>query len=99
MNRFILLRALIFLFLLFLAACHRGNAVKWIVYYGEALKGGDLKGVALAILDPNAISPSSFQHSKTAFIGYVSIGEAEPHRYYWPLVSEAKFLAGKNPGG
>lgn len=71
--------------------------MQWIVYYGETLKDRDLKGVDLAILDPNALTPSSFQSSKTAFIGYVSIGEAEPHRYYWPMVSSAKFLVEKNP--
>lgn len=71
--------------------------MQWIVYYGEALKDRDLRGIDLAILDPNAVNPSSFENSKTTFIGYVSLGEAEPHRYYWPLVSQEKFLAEKNP--
>lgn len=69
----------------------------WIVYYGEVLKERDLREVELAILDPDAMTPSSFKNSKTAFIGYVSVGEAEPHRYYWPMVSQAKFLVEKNP--
>lgn len=78
-------------------SCQKGSPMRWMVYYGPALGEKELKKVELAILDPDAVTPSSFKNSKTSFIGYISVGEAEAGRYYWPMVSEAKFLVEKNP--
>lgn len=50
----------------------------------------------LAILDADA-HPRFDKNSKTMMIGYVSLGEAESYRYFWPKIKDTPIILQKNP--
>lgn len=70
--------------------------LKWIAYYGSALKSQDVKNVDWAIVD-RGIDPSPLKNGHTKFIAYVSVGEAEEHRDYWSEIKNSKALIAPNP--
>lgn len=70
---------------------------RWIVSYGPHLLPKDLERVGMAVLDPDALPAYAFKDQPVQLYGYLSVGEAEAHRKYWPDVAGKKFLAGENP--
>ncbi|MDP2599165.1 MAG: endo alpha-1,4 polygalactosaminidase [Deltaproteobacteria bacterium] len=75
----------------------RSRPVRWIVYYGEAVSARTFMDIDLAILEPDAISPNSFKDLKTLFFGYLSVGEANTSRDYWPEIMGENFIVEENP--
>ena len=71
--------------------------LRWIVYYGSHLSQTYLQHIDLAILDPDAIRPKDLAPVPTRLVGYVSVGEAEESRAYWPQVVGKDFLVEQNP--
>lgn len=71
--------------------------VKWIVYYGSSLQKQDLDTLEFAVLDPDLMDARPFAQSSCKKIAYLSLGEAEDYRSYWPLVKEKPFLVEANP--
>lgn len=71
--------------------------MRWIVYYGHKISAEYLANIDLAILDPDAIQPKDLAPVPTRLIGYVSVGEAEESREYWPQAVEKDFLVEQNP--
>ncbi|MDO8643656.1 MAG: endo alpha-1,4 polygalactosaminidase [bacterium] len=75
----------------------KGDISRWIVYYGDKLKPEDLSGIDAAFLDPDVISVQGWPKGKTRYFGYLSVGEAENFRWYWPMVKGKNYLVEKNP--
>lgn len=71
--------------------------LRWIIYYGENLTQKDIRKIDLAILDSDHISPLVFSNKRTKFIGYLSLGEAEEYRWFWPQAKGKDFVVEKNP--
>lgn len=71
--------------------------LRWIVFYGDDFSGVNWRTIDLAIVDPSHFTPSEISSSRTKFFAYLSIGEAEEYRDYWPLVRDQPFLIEKNP--
>lgn len=83
--------------------CHpsgKPSPFRWAVYYGPKLSVDQLKGVDLIVLDPDQINPlasfSAEDRLTTRLVGYLSVGEAEEYRWYWPRVRGKEFLVEKN---
>lgn len=75
----------------------RERPIRWLVFYGDTLSNRTLMNVDLAILEPDNISPSSLNNKRTLFFGYVSVGEVNTDRDYWPEVMDKKFIVEINP--
>ena len=74
----------------------RVQTLRWMVYYGPPET--DLKGADLVILQPGGGAlPVNGKKSKPIFISYLSVGEAEESRGYWPEVDGKAFVLGENP--
>ena len=71
--------------------------MRWAVYYGDAFSASDAQKLDLAVLEPDHITPARFPNSKTKFYGYLSVGEVNPSRKYWPKLKDQDFVAGQNP--
>lgn len=80
-----------------LPACDKKPPTRWLVYYGDNLPEENLKNVALAILEPDWITPKDYQKPQTLFIGYLSVGEVHNQRSYWPKISQKSFVIEPNP--
>lgn len=94
---YIILAVLAFFISLPRAVMGNPSNIRWLVYYGDHLSPQDLQGIDLAIVDPDAISPKNYPSLKTKFLGYVSVGEAEVYRSYWPQIQGKDFIVEKNP--
>ncbi len=70
---------------------------RFLVYYGQKISSDHLKNVDIAILDPDSMDPRPLQNGRTRFYGYISVGEAEEYRFYWPIVSQKKMTLEPNP--
>ncbi|WP_185958314.1 endo alpha-1,4 polygalactosaminidase [Fodinibius sediminis] len=71
--------------------------MKYGVHYGK-VELGDIEGYDLVILEPEQYSRqqiATLSQSATDIIGYISMSEVNPHRWYYPLFRKAGFL-GKN---
>lgn len=75
----------------------RREPIRWIVYYGSQISSRFLMNVDLAILEPDSISPNAFGRSSTLFFGYLSVGEVNTGRDYWPEIMGKKFVVEENP--
>lgn len=76
---------------------------------GEMLKFGidyskvsidNIKGYDMVVLEPfnyNRHEVRQLKESKTRLIGYVSLGEVEKSRWYYPLFKDRDLLLSKNP--
>lgn len=69
-----------------LLLCCQNADSNWIVYYGSNLQSTQLEDIKIAVVDPDQTQPKEFADTKTRFIAYLSIGEAESYRTYWPLI-------------
>lgn len=69
----------------------------WIVYYGDTLTKEQIATVDYAIVEPQNTNPSQFPKSRTRWIGYISVGEAEEYRPYWNTIKDESFILDKNP--
>jgi uncharacterized protein (TIGR01370 family) len=58
---------------------------------------GSLDAYDMAILDPDQSPDAGLFSPKTLRIAYVSLGEAEDYRSYWPRIQGALFLGPENP--
>lgn len=69
----------------------------WACYYGDNPK--DLKKLEqydLVIIEPDILHFTPPINTKTRYIGYVSIGEAERFRWYWHLIEGREFILWEN---
>ena len=76
---------------------HADSSRRWLIYYGEALPATALSGVALAILEPDHITPASLPETKTKFYGYISVGEVNNSRPYWKTIRDEPWILAANP--
>ncbi len=75
----------------------RERPIRWLVFYGNELSPRMLMQVDLAILEPDNITPSKTGNKKTIFFGYLSLGEVNDSRGYWPEIAESDFVVAANP--
>ncbi len=77
------------------------SSVRWMVYYGQAIPVSEMPALDYIIAESEHLNPKDYPHSKAKWLGYVSVGEAEEYRSYWPdLVlqsQEKKILVAANP--
>ncbi|MGD9200180.1 MAG: endo alpha-1,4 polygalactosaminidase [Chitinispirillia bacterium] len=69
----------------------------WACYYGdnpELLK--KLENYNLVIMEPDIDNFTPPEKTKTTYIGYVSLGEAERFRWYWYHIEGKKFILWEN---
>ena len=74
--------------------------IKWLCYYGNSIPNSIYEKLDLAILDPDTFEIPETEPEKQNNpwrIGYVSIGETETYRWYWPLVQGKSFVLEPNP--
>lgn len=69
----------------------------WLIYYGNQLPVTKLAHIELAIVDPDHINPRLFPTVTTQFIAYLSVGEADRQRPFWPRLVGKPFLIDQNP--
>ncbi len=82
--------------LFFLSACHSAPP-RFLVYYGKNISAEQVRNIDWAIVDPDQIAIVPLHNHHTKFLAYVSIGEAETYRTYWPKIAHANFLQMPNP--
>lgn len=72
-----------------------GEARRWAAFYGAHLSAQAARGLDLAVVDPDNLKtrPST----PTIRVAYVSAGEADERRDFWPKVSGKPFLIEPNP--
>jgi hypothetical protein len=59
----------------------------WLVYYSDQADPKVIARFDLVALDPDAHPPLLRRSPKTPlYLGYISLGEAEPHRSFYHLV-------------
>lgn len=81
--------------LVFLSQYLVEKPLRWIVYYGDALKPEDLKQVEWAIVD-RELNLSPLQETQTEFFAYISVGEAESYRPYWKQFQSSPAIVKEN---
>lgn len=70
---------------------------KWACYYGdkpELLQ--KLENYNLVIMEPDIQNFTPPEKTKTSYIGYVSLGEAERFRWYWYHIEGKEFILWEN---
>ncbi len=75
---------------------------KWFILleYDPArvsIRSGSLDAYDMAILDPDQSPDAGLFSPGTLRIAYISLGEAEDYRSYWPKIQGAPFLGPENP--
>ncbi len=84
-------------FFLFLAgqfACLASSHFKWLVFYGSDLSVRQIRDVEWVILEPDHHDVSNLKKETPAkFIAYLSLGEVNESRTYWPEVKSAAIEA------
>ncbi len=86
---------LLVLCLLFLTSC--SSRLHWVIYYGSTPPSTPLKKVDWAILEPDNLQPSSLKNPKIKTLGYISLGEINSSRSYWPKIQNSSFIVEENP--
>lgn len=70
----------------------------WFITYGNTLSPDQVKQVAMAIVEPDHISPKAqFPGVATKFYGYISVGEVNESRPYWNSIRGAAWVLAANP--
>lgn len=70
----------------------------WMVYYGnQALPPKLVSQFKTLILDADQIPSIEPKNPSVKYIGYLSLGEAEEYRWYWPFVAGKSLLVETNP--
>lgn len=70
---------------------------KWLIVYSKEVTSTQLRGVDIAIVEPDAVKPARYPASHTRFYGYVSVGAVHNHRAYWPKIRSAPYVLEKDP--
>lgn len=79
-----------------MAAC-KTSTQKWLIMYGSDLTAAQLKGVKLAIVEPESAWPSRFPGVATPLYAYVSVGAVDYHRAYWPTLKDSSAVVEPDP--
>lgn len=74
-----------------------GRSARWICYYGRALPERIYASLDLAILDPDGFVEPVSAASRPIKIAYLSVGEVNVSRWYWPKVQGKPFVLKPNP--
>ncbi len=73
------------------------NIKKWACYYGsDSTSFPKLENYDLVVLEPDHASFTPPQNTRTLYIGYVSLGEAEKFRWYWPEIEGRDYILWEN---
>ncbi|EKD42645.1 MAG: hypothetical protein ACD_73C00074G0001 [uncultured bacterium] len=88
---------ILFLFMFFCTACSSFKPIRWMVYYGDQLNQENLKGVDLAVVEPDFITPKKFSGFDGLWIAYLSLGEVNESRSYWSALKMDGALLEANP--
>lgn len=74
------------------------NDTPWLCYYGEDRRVLDVPGVELLILETEAIGDLSPEDKKGRIcVGYMSVGEAERNRWFYPDIKDEAWVLEANP--
>lgn len=74
------------------------SAQRWVCYYGSDRQVLDTAKVDLLVLDSDGIGPlTPAERQGRLCLAYVSCGEAESHRFYWPEIAKADWVLKPNP--
>jgi len=104
-----MVRALFFLSILLVAGCSNGRETnplrdveKWTILLSynpskHPVSPSDLHCFEMAIFDPSDHPPLQWLPKGAIPIAYVSVGEAEIYRDYWPRVREEAWILDPNP--
>ncbi len=73
-------------------------STKWLCYYGEDRRVLDVEGCELLILESEAIGDLSPEDKKGRIcVGYMSVGEAERNRWFYPDIKDKPWVLDANP--
>ncbi len=71
---------------------------KWLCYYGGDRRVLDVEGYDLLILESEAVGDLSPEDKKGRLcVGYMSVGEAERNRWFYPDVKDKSWVLDANP--
>ncbi|MDR1535595.1 MAG: endo alpha-1,4 polygalactosaminidase [Planctomycetota bacterium] len=71
---------------------------RWLCYYGGDRRVLEVPGLDLLILESEAIGDLSPEDRKGRLcVAYMSIGEAEANRWYWPDIKDKPWVLDPNP--
>ncbi|HCU23761.1 MAG TPA: hypothetical protein DF383_01990 [Deltaproteobacteria bacterium] len=74
----------------------KDKKISWLVYYGAQADLGEIAKRDIAILEPAHFQPKKSPTSSTRWIAYLSVGEINRSRPYWPLVQNKNFIVEQN---
>lgn len=107
MNRFVFSGILVFCVFAAAGATARAGeagrgridaATRWLCYYGDDRRVLDVEGYDLLILESEAVGDLSPEDKKNRLcIGYMSIGEVEHYRWFYPDVKDRPWVLDVNP--
>lgn len=69
----------------------------WLCYYGDDRRVLDVEGYRLLILDADIGELSAEDKAGRLCLAYISVGEAEDWRWFWPDVKDKPWVLGANP--
>ncbi len=91
-------------FLCLLSAAHAGQEKRidkntpWLCYYGDDRRVLDVPGYDLLILESEAIGDLGPEDKKGRMcVGYMSVGEAERNRWFYPDIKDKPWVLDVNP--
>ncbi len=74
------------------------NQTKWLCYYGDDRRVLDVQGYDLLILEAEGVGDLSAADKKGRLcVGYMSVGEAENTRWFWPDLKSKPWVLDVNP--
>lgn len=74
----------------------QGQFLRWLVCYSPEIAATSLHDADWAIVDA-AVDPKKLRDAGAKLIAYVSIGEAEESRAYWPRIKASNAIVASNP--
>lgn len=75
-----------------------GNDTPWLCYYGDDRRVLGAQGFELLILEPEAIGDlDAADKAGRICVGYMSVGEAERNRWFYPDIKDKAWVLDANP--
>lgn len=93
-------RLIIFFLLVLTAIIYRQFTLvsphPWFVLYSGSVSPWMIKGVDLAILDPDLVDDETLKQCLNQCVAYLSLGEAHESRHYWSDIKDSKIIIQPN---
>lgn len=78
------------------ARARAASARSWAVFYGAQLSSASLRSLDVLMADPDTLSAPRLEGGPVR-LAYVSAGEADERRWFWPKVSGRPFVIEPDP--